>query len=472
VVLTDVTVTDRQGNPVRGLKTSAFRIFDNKKPQEIASFEEHYRDDTAAAPQIVPTPGVYSNDYLVHPPRVLNVIFLDLTNIAIEDQMYLRFQLDKFFDALSPSDPVAIYAYTGGASILLQGFTSDHALLHAAVKKIMPRFPPLGGEYLSDFEALQQIEVHLGQIPGRKNVLLFLGFSSPTEPFLGESLLSPQPGMRDICDELEAQRIAIYPIDARGLTVSSSQMMIAQHALMSEVAEATGGQAFYDNNGLALAAERIVRNDGGYYTLTYSPHNFRYDNKWHEVIVTIPGTYYTLSYRRGYFADGTNPLEEKAKRVRTRLLASGETAKDLPEPRMPIIFQASVHAGAVPPGAIDNSAKTKPPRRGTAPFTVHYSLPLDAFEITDVDGKQTVQCVAAVIAFNGNGTVIANRAQEITFSLKDEAAADPVGKLLPVDVDIDLSQGDVYLFTAAWDMKSKRLGTLEIPYHVDRPQNP
>ena len=41
VVLTDVTVTDANGNPVHGLSRSAFRIFDNKEPQAIASFEEH-----------------------------------------------------------------------------------------------------------------------------------------------------------------------------------------------------------------------------------------------------------------------------------------------------------------------------------------------------------------------------------------------------------------------------------------------
>ena len=37
VVLTDVTVTDANGNPVHGLPQSVFRIFDDKQPQAIAS---------------------------------------------------------------------------------------------------------------------------------------------------------------------------------------------------------------------------------------------------------------------------------------------------------------------------------------------------------------------------------------------------------------------------------------------------
>ena len=464
VVLTDVTVTDKQGNPVQGLKASDFRIFDNKKPQEIASFEEHHRDNTAPSLQPVSIPGVYSNDYLAHPPHVLNVLFLDLTNISIEDQMYLRFQLGKFFDALGPEDPVAIYARTGAASILLQGFTSNHDLLRAAVRKIMPRFPPMGREYLDDFQTLQQMEVYVGQIPGRKNVLWFSGGSTF---FLrpDASTLSLQSRWRMIYDELETQRIAIYPIDARGLTTIGSSMMLAQHAVMSNVAAATGGRAVFDYNGLALAAGQIIRDDGEYYTLTYSPHGFRYDNKWHKVRITLPETDYTLSYRRGYFADGNNPVRRRSNEPRTRLMANGETAKDLPSRNAPIIFQASVHQGAVvpPPGA--------PPEKqakGTTAFTVQYSLPLDAFEIRSLDGKSTVQCGAAVVAFNDNGTMIAHRGQEVTFTLTEGAAAHPAGKRLPLDMEIDLSKGNVYLFVAAWDITSRRLGTLEIPYQVIR----
>jgi VWFA-related protein len=469
VVLTDVAVTDKQGNPAHGLKVSDFRIFDNNKPQEIASFEEHHKDETTPVSQPVLAPGVYTNDYLAHPPPVLNILFLDLTNISIEDQMYLAYQLGKFFEGLQPPDQVAIYARTGGASILLQSFTSDHARLRAAVRRIMPRFPPLGREYLDDFQTMRQIELYVGEIPGRKNVLWFSGGSTF---YLRTDVtsLSVQDRWRAVYDELEAHRIAIYPIDARGLTVAVSPSMLAQHAVMSNVAEATGGHAVYDYNGLALAAAEIIHNDGDYYTLTYSPRNFRYDNKWHKVRVTLPGTYYTLSYRRGYFADGTDPAKQQPSRPRTRLLAGGETAKALPTSGAPIIFQASVHEGApaLPPPSTENTTHAE--RKGSAPYTVQYSLPLDAFQISMANGKSTVDCAAAVIAFNDKGTMIARRAQQIAFTLRDDAAAHPAGRLLPVDLEIDLPKGDVYLYVAAWDLTSKRLGTLEIPYHIESPK--
>jgi hypothetical protein len=184
------------------------------------------------------------------------------------------------------------------------------------------------------------------------------------------------------------------------------------------------------------------------------------------VRVTLPGTYYTLSYRRGYFADATLPIQQPPSGPRTRLLAHGKTAKDLPTAGMPIIFQASVHDGAVPRS--DPAGRIQPgkPRRGSKPFTVEYSLPLDAFAIESVGGKPTVKCGTAVIAFNDDGTVIAHHGQEVTLTLKADAAAHPAGKLLPISLEVDLPKGNSYLYVAAWDIASKRLGTLEIPYRV------
>jgi hypothetical protein len=84
VVLTDVTITDANGNPVHNLSRSAFHIFDDKKPQDIASFEEH----TSAQPSVIPTaspssPHTFSNDFLLHPPPVFNVVVLYTATIDV-----------------------------------------------------------------------------------------------------------------------------------------------------------------------------------------------------------------------------------------------------------------------------------------------------------------------------------------------------------------------------------------------------
>jgi len=475
VVLTDVTVTDKQGNPVHGLTPSDFRVFDNNKSQEVASFEEHGSGDPApqSPPRALPA-GTYSNDYLVHPPRVLNVLFIDLTNMGIADQMYLDYQLGKFFDTLKPDEPIAIYARPGSVSILLQGFTSDRAALRAAVRKLLPRFPPLGQEYMGDVETLHQIAAYLNELPGRKNVLWLSGgpmlFDRPG------GVLSNEGEWRPIYDELETQRIAIYPIDVRGLMlidVSRNQTVMnrtdtaAQHALMKDVAQATGGHAVYNSNGIALAVAHIVEGDGDYYTLTYSPRDFAYDNKWHKVRVTMPGTDYTLSYRRGYFADGTiaDTEDQQPSRSRPRLRADGNT-EVITTTRAPIVFEAQIHPG-IPTEVISRPPATHAPRKGTRPYTVEASLPLDAFEIKRIDGKLRVDCGAEIAVLNSDGTLISHYTKFITFTVRDEAAQHPVGQELPLEEEIDLARGDVFVYVFVFDRASKRNGALEIPYHAD-----
>ena len=89
VVLPDVTVTDRNGNPVHGLPESAFQILDDNKPQPIATFKEHAGTPAVKLMPAVTPAGSYSNDYLLQLPPVLNVIIIDIANLNITEQMYL-----------------------------------------------------------------------------------------------------------------------------------------------------------------------------------------------------------------------------------------------------------------------------------------------------------------------------------------------------------------------------------------------
>ena len=174
VVLTDVTVTDAKGNPVRGLPQSAFQIFDDKQLQHIASFEEH---SGAVTPVVLPAAkqGVYSNDFLEHLPPVLSVVVLDIINLDITDQMYLYYELTKFLGSVPNGQPVAIYLRAGEHTFLVQNFTSDRTLLLDALRKAIPRFPPQERAYLSDLDTMRQIANYLSQLPGRKNVIWFSG---------------------------------------------------------------------------------------------------------------------------------------------------------------------------------------------------------------------------------------------------------------------------------------------------------
>ena len=499
IVLADVTVTDRHGNAVHGLPASVFEVFDNNQPQHIASFEEHNAEHLITAEPTPPSPSnTATNDYQ-HLPPVLNVILLDTTNLELPDQMYLHVQLTRFIKALPAGQSIAIFARHGDYTTLLQPFTSDHALLQAAIDRAIPRILAVGREYRSDADTLRQVGIYLRQVPGRKNILWFTGGStaylldglsaltaptamgpppnsaqaaatqaamSPSTSFATPSVGEGMDTLRDVFDELEAARIAIYPIDARGLTTEGDVALGPQQSQMIQTAQATGGEAILNRNSLALAAAHILSTDSSSYTLTYSPDNFHYDGKWHNLRITLRRSDLHLSYRRGYFADKPHPLPPSQHKL-TALLADDPqqqvTAPDLHS--NPLLFEASVHPASDAPASNDEFVPLRPAApaaKGSTAFHVDYSLSTAGLSPSEIDGTSRATVVFAAIALDSNGERIGQTLDRVRFPL---TPGSPPRQLL-VQQQIDLPKGGDFLALAVWDPISGHLGTLQIPVTV------
>jgi VWFA-related protein len=471
VVLTDVTVTDANGNPVHGLPQSVFRIFDNKQPQVIASFEEH-AGLPAATLQSASTAGVYSNDYLLHLPAVLNIVLIDIANIDMADQMYLNYELTKFLNEQPEGQPLAIYLRAGSGCFLVQNFTSDRKLLLDAVHKAIPRFPPHGREYLSDFDTLRQLVFSFRQLPGRKNVLWFSGGS--TRFLIPDAIpLQDDAAWRDLYDQLDQERIAIYPIDARGLMVvdlSGAMTLGEQHMAMDDVAQATGGKAFYNDNGLTEITEHLLESDSSFYTLTYSPRDMHFDNKWHKVRVEVDGASRHLSYRSGYFADGSVREKDLPDRPRTRLLRNGEKLQVSELRDRPLIFRASVLPASDPAVASldegSGSLPLPPPQKGSIPFLIRYTVPIYALTMGVVDGKHKIVLGVAAIGLNRDGSVVEHKAEQITMTLPEDILRRSPDLPVTAYQQIYLSKDDKFLHLGIWDVANGRFGTIEVPIEV------
>ena len=293
-------------------------------------------------------------------------------------------------------------------------------------------------------------------------------------------MIYPDSGLlRDIYDELEASRIAIYPVDARGLQSAgigpypsqAAFVIAAQQGLMQDIADSTGGTAFYNNNALDKIAAHWLNNAGSFYTLTYSPKDFRFDNKWHTVKVKLPAEFsgYNLSYRRGYFADATTAARHKEQKPRTLLRSNGDTLSAPDQRSVPIMFQVHVAPASEEPLSSTGAAATsnlKTPEKGTAPYSIHYSLPAADFTIQTVHGKPEVEIGVAVFAFNEEGSAETRLADKLTFAINEDNLRIHPKALIPVDQQINLHKGQKYLYLAVWDMTSGRLGTLQIPLKV------
>jgi VWFA-related protein len=474
VVLTDVTVTDNLGNPVTGLTNSDFLILDNKKPQKLSSFEEH-RQQIASFREASATPGSFSNDYLRHPPAQVNVLLFDTTTINIEDQMFLFQQMKQFMNHLPAGEPFAVFARAGDMTVELTSFTDDHAKLIAAIQKAIPRLRLPSARAASDLDTLQQIAMYLSQVPGRKNIVWFTGGSN--------MLLGPNPmwiamdpqARRAIYDLLEAERICIYPIDARGLTtaVGLAGLAIAtQHSQMQQDAGATGGAAFVDTNGLATATQHILATDGDYYTLSYAANDQKGNGKWHRVEVKLSRPGYRLSYRQGYFDDKstgqqTAPARGPIAKTRTMLRPGGnklEVANDRSEP---IVFSVEITPGS--PTATIEPVDT-PLKHGQSRYVVHYHVPAREVFASKVKGDTgTDEVGTAVLAYDRDGGLVAHKALRFTFDVDESKVTSLPNASLHFNQTLNLPAGQTYLYLAVWDMTTGRLGTMTADVEVKKP---
>jgi VWFA-related protein len=148
LVLVRVVVRDEHGKVVDSLKKEDFLLFDNRKPQTISTFSL----DTPAS-HVVPVVAVSDQPdtdsqqktpsaAAALPQRFVALLFDDV-HLAMEDALSSRVAASKIFDALAPSDRVAIYTSSGQFT---QEFTSDHELLKKSLDRITPR--PLAGDSL------------------------------------------------------------------------------------------------------------------------------------------------------------------------------------------------------------------------------------------------------------------------------------------------------------------------------------
>jgi VWFA-related protein len=134
--IVDITVTDSEGNPVRGLTQSDFTIKEDGRPQSVRSFKESTQRTAAAARSFPKLPlGVYTNAQSVPPDGPVNIILLDLLNTPDPARMEIVKQgVASYLRTMPPGAQVAVFELSPKKGLrLLQGFTANGALAAGSV---------------------------------------------------------------------------------------------------------------------------------------------------------------------------------------------------------------------------------------------------------------------------------------------------------------------------------------------------
>jgi hypothetical protein len=346
--------------------------------------------------------------------------------------------------------------------------------------------------------ALQQAALFANGVPGRKNLLWFtpgVAWLTNYTPFGQYQVIGCMTDytqqLQKVYGRLAASRVALYPIDPRGVLVVqmddperhapqrlgdvSKFFGIAAYTdniSLDDMAKATGGKPRYGNNDLAGLLKEDAANGADYYALSYTPPLSKYDGKYHTIEVKVGRPGVSLEYRRGYTSlDVSGPLLEQGK-TRGRAKDAFQTAMgygQLPVTEMLFAVKAVPASGpqkAGLPGSVNAELKDKPLVR----YSFAFDLPRDKITLeTQPDGSRKATFELAIAAYDVQGRVLNSLDEKRSFSLKADAVAGFLAKPFVVPVEVDLPTGSVTVRAGAEDLPSQEMGVVEIPLTVAAP---
>jgi len=382
--IVDVTVTDTNGNPVRGLKKSNFSVEEDGKPESIRSFYELSSSQAQELPKL--PPGTFSNRQTPSASGALNILILDFLNTIPDDaneafviQTRVRQAAEEYLKSMPPGTRFAVLQLSTHLRIL-QNFTSDPALLSTAAHAVgfdaksavgsgangatigssgmavstdeEIRALTMDERCRSTLEALSQIAASVASIKGKKNVIWFTrGVAEIDDPstntiVYGGQLPDYLPDYHKTLALLKAAQIAIYPISAMGVgaPVPGYDLQAVENLSLDSLAEATGGVAYYNTNDLAGALGKAVKAGADYYTLSYAPPDTKFDGRHHTITVhaDIPGVH--LTYRDGYYAEDPRKISPAP-----ALAFGGASSLPVPSPESPTTLAKTVSGNTASP---------------------------------------------------------------------------------------------------------------------------
>ena len=391
LVVVNVTVRDKSGKPVEGLKKEDFVVLEDGKPQAISVFEFQRLSNEVLSPMpkdIAPKEEKDEEEQPDKPPapgelrykdRRLLVLFFDMSSMKVEDQIRAQEAALKFLDQqMTKSDLVSMMTFTSSLKLDVD-FTEDREQIAEAIRDLpigeMSEFaegPDTTAEeedeedpntlFVADMtefnifntdrklSALESAARHLSTLPEKKALVYF-------SSGVGKTGVENQSQLRATVNEAIKANVAFYPIDARGLIATppagdatkgtergtgifSGKTQRERHAKINDQQETlyslaadTGGKALLDTNELTLGIAQAQKDVDSYYILGYYSSNAAQDGRFRSIRVRIPSQPQAkLDHRAGYYASKLYKNFNAADKERQleEALQAGASPTDIP----------------------------------------------------------------------------------------------------------------------------------------------
>ncbi len=331
-------------------------------------------------------------------------------------------------------------------------------------------------------EALEAIGRHLGGFPGRKNLVwltsgiqLYSG-PLPTGP-KDVGINDAPPLIRDFrafggevqraVRALNASGVAIYPVDTRGVIANNDMnpgtmdlkvrtrgnrvtdinseaqnRIFDSQAVMRQVAEMTGGQAFIGNNDMDLALRQALSDARQSYVIAYAPTHNEWNGKYRDIKVTVKRPSVSVLYRHGYMAiDDTASSNEPARAALVRGATSELAATGL---GLGVVLDPPFH-------------------EGQANLTFKLIFDLQDVAFSDRQSKRKADLELYMVVFDAQNKRVSEAGRSVNMMLRPEQYQALLHEGATVEQSIATPPGSVRLRVVARDSATGTTGALDVP---------
>jgi Ca-activated chloride channel family protein len=263
-----VTVTDRKGNLVADLTADDFAIYEDGQKQTLRYF----------AAGAAPPPG----------PEMHLGLLLDVSESMGEDMSFTKTASIKFLNRLTDAVDITVVDFDTEVRTARYGQQEFARLIERIRRK-------KASGYTALYDAIGTYLDGAGGQDGRKIMLVYTDG--------GDTRSSIQ--WHELLDLLKASDVTVYAIGM--LEHQSQSTRFQQRATIQQMAETTGGQAFFPTSVKELdkVYDKVLAEIRAQYTIGFHSTNEKADGAWRKTEVKVvrkDGRDLRIRARKGYFA--------------------------------------------------------------------------------------------------------------------------------------------------------------------------
>ena len=504
LVLVNVTVRDKNGNPVRDLKPEDFTVLEDNKPQKVATFDI---DNTQNVPQdpmqqanllsapvkkikaSAPDATAATEQELAIKDRRLIILFFDLSAMQSDEiERSANAAQDYLNKQMEPADLVSIVSL-GNTITVNQDFTSNREKLKTVLQSFnvganagfelgstgtTEGTPDTGQSFTVDdteynifntdrrLEALRAVAEQVANVPQKKSLIYFSSGMQRTG-------IENQSELRAAINSAVLANLSIYTLDIRGLQAlppggeaqnaslrgtsaysGRAQMNALDSSFQTQetlvtLAADTGGKAFLDSNDFGRVFKGVQDDTSMYYMLGYHSTNTNRDGKYRRITVKVNRPGVKVDFRRGYYAEAD--FRHSNKEDRERQLQE-ELASELPSTDLPVYLATAYFRVA------DNK------------YYVPLSLIVPGSEIPFSRNRDQDKAMLDILALVTDEKKFPVSEIRETVKLAVNASSEVQRKNVQYDTGLTMSPGTYHLKVVVRENEAGRTGSFETDFTI------